>query len=134
MRLRIQHQKKKYYLNQLQWTYTGNYGRAYEVGVAHGEQTGHLVVYCNASIIVIDFNVLQSKKYSFFIDGELVDLSIEKIGNSFEYECQINTDAKTPLNEKRRQSHQEEYRLIMGGLIIVLAIVLLLLRTMNASQ
>lgn len=120
-------------MNQLQWKYTGNYGKPYEVALAHGEESGHLVIYCNTNILVIDFKVLDSKKYSFFIDDELVDLSIEKTGEGFEYDCQINTNAKTPLNEKRRKSNQEDIRLIMGGLIVVLALMLIALKIMNAN-
>lgn len=114
-------------LNQYQWAYTGNYGVSYQVGVAHGASSGHLVIYCNKNIIAIDFNVLQSKKYSFFIDDELVDLSIEKVGQDFAYDCQINTNVNTPLNQRRRQENQEDFRLLMSGLIVVLFIIWLVL-------
>ena len=125
--------KNAYCLNQFQWTYTGHYGQAYYVGIAHGAETGHLVIYCNKSIIAIDFNVQQSKKYSFFIDDELVDLSIEKVGKNFSYTCNINKDANTNRNQERRKNAREEYRLLMSGIIIVLLIVLIVLRYGNAT-
>lgn len=118
-------------MNQFHWTYTGNYGKAYHVSIAHGEETGHLVIYCNTNIMVIDFSVLDSKQYSFFIDDELVDLSIEKTEEGFAYHCQINTNANTPLNERRRKANQEDFRLVAGGLIVILTLILFLLKMHN---
>lgn len=120
-------------MNQFQWKYTGHYGQAYQVGIAHGAETGHLVIYCNTSIIAIDFNVQQSKKYSFFIDDELVDLSIERVGDEFSYTCNINTEANTSKNQARRKENQEDFRLLMSGLIIVLLIMLIFLRYANVA-
>ena len=58
-------------MSQMSWTYIADDGARYDVGLFHGDSTGHLLVYCNARIVVIDFSVLASKNYSFFINDEL---------------------------------------------------------------
>ena len=47
---------------------------------------------------MLDFRVLKSKEYSFFIDDELCELTIEKKGDHFFYSFEFNRKADTPLN------------------------------------
>ncbi len=57
-----------FYMSQITWTYVDDDGYSHNVGLFHGDNSGHLVVYCNSRIVVIDLKVLTSKNYSFFID------------------------------------------------------------------
>ena len=88
-------------MSQMQWTYIDDFGRRYRVGLYHG-RTGHLLIYCNARILVIDFNVLSSKKYTFFINHELCDVLVERNDNRFAYGFEIDRKTRTPWNDRRR--------------------------------
>lgn len=98
------------------------------VGLFHGVRTGHLMIYCNSKIIQVDFNVRDSTSYSFFIDEELCEVSIEKRDGRFFYDFKINKEADTPLNRKRKKTVSHNKRILIAffvGLAIFLSIGLL---------
>lgn len=90
-------------MSQFKWTVTGNRGKNFNVGLYHGSSSGHVLVHCNRRIVLIDFNVRETKTYSFFLDDELCELTIERAGDQFLYGLQINREADTPLNRVRRR-------------------------------
>lgn len=75
---------------QLNWQVTNQRGRQFTVGVYHGASTGHLVVHCNSRVILIDFNVCQTKTYSFLLDEDLCELRIDREGNDFAYDLDLD--------------------------------------------
>lgn len=108
------------------WNITGPQGKSYNLGLFHGETTGHVVVHCNNSIVVIDFNVSESKTYSLFLDEELCEVTIDHTGGaSFSYDCKINHEVETPLNQQRKKTRAEEDRVEKVRLIAACAVVLI---------
>jgi hypothetical protein len=103
--------------------YLGDNGRQYNVGLFHGDRTGHLMVMCNARIVLIDFSVKQAKDYSFFIDDELFELSVEGKPGHYAYNCSINEDADTPRNRIRKKQKKLDFRKTVA-LIAIFALVL----------
>ena len=61
-------------MNHYTWTYVGDAGRNYRVGLMYGPRTGHLLIYIGSKIVQVDFKVFESKEYSFFIEDELSDV------------------------------------------------------------
>jgi len=66
------------------------------------------MVHCNSSVILIDFNVLKSKNYSFYIEDELCQFSIDRQGSVFSYDFKVDAEADTPRNRRRREAEREE--------------------------
>lgn len=95
---------------QRNWLYLGETGRRYNVGMFHGDRTGHVLILCNSRIVLIDFSVQQSKQYSFFIDDELFEFSINRQHDRYAYECNINEEADTPRNRIRKEQKKNDYR------------------------
>ena len=111
-------------MSQITWTYVADDGYRHKVGLFHGDNSGHLLVYCNTRIVVIDFGVQQSKNYSFFIDDELCDISIEENNGKFSYGFNIDQVTDTPRNRGRRKMIRSEYKynLMIGvAFILILA-------------
>ena len=108
---------------QMQWVYLDDCGGRHKVGLYHGSQSGHVMVHCNGRVIVIDFNVFNTKKYSFLINDELCDLHLERTDNRFAYGLEINKKANTPANARRRMRARSGwiksllYAAIMFGVI-----------------
>ena len=90
-------------MSQLAWTYVDDYGDKYNVGIVHVAPNGHIVVQCNNKIMIIDFNVLKNKTYSFFLGPELCELNVKREKENFSYGLTINDQADTPLNKLRRR-------------------------------
>ena len=109
-------------MNRFNWTYVADKGVKHHVGLMHGAESGHLLVYCDAKIILIDFEILEDKKYSFFIDEQLCEISIEKIKGQFYYSFEVNKTADTPRNNLRKKI---ERRHMMQGFAMIGAILLL---------
>ncbi len=84
---------------QLHWNYTSNQGQQYVVGLYHGPQSGHFIAYCNSAIIIIDFNVKNSKSYSFFLDNDLCHLKIQEENQAFSYDFDVEMEAN-PSHEE----------------------------------
>ena len=96
-------------MSQMQWTYLDDRGGRYNVGLYHGSATGHLMIHCNGRIVVIDFNVFTNKKYSFLINDELCDLHVENNDGAFAYGLEINKDANTPANMRRKKRDRSDW-------------------------
>jgi hypothetical protein len=122
-------------MSQMTWTYIDDQGSLHEVGLFHGDTTGHLLVYCNGRIVVIDFNVLATKHYTFFINEELCDIMVEEKDGKFLYGFKIDQQIDTPRNRGRRKMIRSEVRqaLVIAGifLLLILLTVYLLLRFNN---
>lgn len=116
-------------MSQITWTYVDDDGFPHQVGLFHGDNSGHLLVYCNTRIVVIDFSVLTSKNYSFFINEELCDLAIEEKEGKFSYGFSIDQITDTPRNRGRRKLKRFETRqtLMMGVAFIIMVTMMVFL-------
>lgn len=112
-------------MSQMTWTYIADDGSRHKVGLFHGDNTGHLMIYCNANIMVIDFSVLSSRNYSFFINDELCDIAVEENEGKFSYGFKVDQITDTPRNRVRRKRIRGEVQqsLIIGA-VFILAIIL----------
>lgn len=113
---------------QHSWTYADNTGFHYNIGLYHGKETGHVMVYCNKSIIIIDFNIRSQKKYSFYVGEEFFELflnHLDPVKNEYSYELKINKDIMSPLNKVRKEN-QRKYNLIalLLGIVIFGSIII----------
>jgi hypothetical protein len=111
-------------LNHYTWTYVAGEGRNYNVGLLHGNTTGHLLIYAGAKIVTIDFRVFESKKYTFFIEDELCEIRLERRGEEMYYFFEIDKKTDTPLNRERRQIERKYLRqslLAMAAFAVVVA-------------
>ncbi|MDQ3017464.1 MAG: hypothetical protein M3R25_12185 [Bacteroidota bacterium] len=111
-------------MSQITWTYVDDDGNRHKVGLFHGDSTGHLMVYCNETIVVIDFGVETSKKYSFLINEELCDIAVEEKQGRFSYGFSIDQITDTPRNRGRRKmvrSQMKQSLLLGAGFLIVVA-------------
>lgn len=109
---------------QMQWTYVSDAGIAYRVRLYHGSQTGHVLVTVNNKVTIIDFFVRASRRYTLFLEDELMLLDIEKIGDGFGYSFRIDEEADTERNlSRRRAAWRRNSRLavitVLAGCIIV---------------
>lgn len=114
-------------MNRFNWTYVADKGKKHHVGLMHGAESGHLLVYCDAKIILIDFEILEDKTYSFFIDEQLCEIVIELIDGQFYYSFEINKTADTPRNNLRKKI--ERKHLLQGVLLIAGILVLTIIFT-----
>lgn len=105
---------------QQNWHLTGIWGRKYLVGLYHGTDSGHLVVHLNQKVLLVDFNVLEPKVYSFFIDQELYELTINRQGPEFAYDLRVNTEAETPRNLERKANDKKELRLYFYSILVTI--------------
>ncbi len=104
---------------QLNWTYTSDRGQRYTIGMYHGSESGHFLVYCNSKIILIDFHVQKSSAYSFFIENELLEIKIEEDGNGgFDYDFTLNEKVETPKNQERKKRSSKHFTWSMAGLVL----------------
>ncbi len=109
---------------QHNWAYTSSSGRQYVVGLYHGQESGHLMVYCDLRIIRIEFGVLDTYMYSFFIEDELLELKIERQGTGFKYLFEVNRQVDTPRNRARKIAEKSDFQRLI--LLILLGIVMLI--------
>jgi hypothetical protein len=116
-------------LPQFNWTYPGDDKKLYHVGLFHGKQTGHVLVHCNARIMLIDFGVLDSKTYTFFINDELFELKLDRRGDRFFYTLEIDNKADTPKNRARKKVERRYWLqtlLVILGLAAVVTVAIFL--------
>ena len=98
---------------QINWVLLDYQDRPHRVGLYHGDQSGHVLIHCEMRVIKIDFSVLESKTYTFFLEEELCELRIFKEKQGFSYELVINKKSDTPLNRARKQAQRVERRQVL---------------------
>lgn len=89
----------------------------------HGQESGHVLVHINSKITIIDFNVLEPKTFSFYINKELLQIIIDKEGKEFKYELKIDEKAHQEVNEYyKKQSNKYKIQTIafIAGFILVI--------------
>ena len=113
-------------MNQFHWTYWDYFGRRHTVGILHGIKTGHLLIHLNSNVLIIDFNVFQSKKYSFIINNEICELQIKEAESGFKYDFGLNEEQeakrKALQKKKDRQYLYEKIGAIAITSIFILSI------------
>ncbi len=111
---------------QLGWVLLDSHGGRHRVGLYHGDNSGHLVIHCNLRVVQIDFSVKESRTYSFFIEDELCELSLQKEPDGrFSYAFLVNKTVDTPRNRDRKADQHRNNRqvgLFIGGFVLVLAL------------
>lgn len=115
-------------MSQLTWTIVSQSGKLFKVGMYHGEKSGHLLVHCNLKVMLVDFNVLETRSYSFFIEDEFCELTVEKAEGQFRYGLELNTKIDTPLNRARNSKNKRHlwqsvfFFLVLFGVAAVVAL------------
>lgn len=95
------------------------------------------MIHCNAKVIIIDFNVLESKTYSFFINQELCEIELERKGDTFYYHFHVNHTADTPLNRVRKARERKFWRqalLFIAALALCLTALLLIINRLTRPE
>ncbi len=111
-------------MKQFHWNHIDQMGKIHKVGLLHGARTGHVLIHVNGKITSIDFKVLDSKQYSFFINEELIELQIIKHKDHYEYTMEINEEVKTPLNKKRKKERKKMgFQTLAFSAALILAII-----------
>ncbi len=111
---------------QVNWVYLDDQGGRHRVGLYHGDRSGHLMIHANMRVVQIDFSVLDTKTYSFFIEDELCEVIVEKMKNGhFGYEFRVNKTVDTPRNRIRKVDNKRNNRQLawfVTGVVAVIAI------------
>ncbi len=91
----------------------------------HGQESGHVLVHVNSKITIIDFNVLEPKTFTFYINKELIQIIIHKEEQEFKYELKIDEKAKEALdNTKVKDSSKDRNQTIAFVIVFILLICL----------
>lgn len=106
------------------WTYVSDNSEQYQVGLVHGEASGHVLIHVDGKIVTIDFNVRESKTYSFFLGHELCRIELDQRGaaGTF-YDFKIDRKVDTPLNQARKQRERKHLRqtfMVVGGVALAI--------------
>lgn len=111
-------------MKKASWIYLGNHGSRTKVGLMHSPRKGHLMIYSNMKVVIIDFNVFETSSYPLFIDEELCHIHITKVGNGFEYSFEIDEKADTPLNQYRKEKGKKDWNrsLMLFSVVFIFAI------------
>ncbi len=120
------------------WVYLDNHGGKHRVGLYHGDQSGHLAIHCNLKIIQIDFSVKETRTYSFFIEEELCEITLEKMPDgTFQYGFELNKKVDTPLNRLRKADDRKVRKQLVYfglGFVSLLAILFFGLKFYGKQQ
>lgn len=122
-------------MKQYDWIYVSNLGKRYHVGLLHSPSSGHLLIFINSRISVVDFSVLETKHYPLFLDDQLCEIRINLVEDQFKYTFYIDEEADTPLNHARKKLERKHFRqsfAFIGGFIILIAVALWAFRYLNS--
>ncbi len=67
------------------WTFYDPQSGTQTLGLYHGADSGHVLVFHNSNVLIIDFGIRESKSYTIQHNDSLITLGIERAGSSFDY-------------------------------------------------
>lgn len=112
---------------QFAWNVHPEGGRPWKIGLFHGDDTGHVMLYCNNVVTQVDFSVRDSRVYSLMLDDELCQVLIDKQSDgSFTYDCKLDEEKMAAKKAARQaalslEKKEEKERLTLGiGFIVFL--------------
>ena len=73
-------------MSQWRWTFYDPHEGTQTLGLYHGEESGHVMIYLNHQVVIIDFMVHQSKSYSIVVNDLLVKLNLNESDGLFSYD------------------------------------------------
>ena len=108
---------------RFKWIYLEGEGVQHHVELFHGRRNGHVLLTCNGKVILTDFDVRQSKSYTFFINEEMCKVHLKHKGIKFKYSFEIDRKVDTPLNRIRKERSRKYnfYIALMFILVVVTA-------------
>lgn len=110
-------------MGQMAWTLVDDYGAKHRIGLVHGDENHHLMVYCDDRILLIDFDVKNSRNYSFFLNEMLVDISLEEKKGKFAYGLEVDEKSDTPRNRLKKQQDKRHLYLTLMAFTVFAAFV-----------
>lgn len=109
---------------QLNWTYYSLSGIPYSIDMYHGDDSGHLILFVNSEIILIEFNQKESNSYSFYIENQLLEFSITEESLKYVYEL-IPQLPEAPSDLKEEKYFDEHFWIPLIIIIIALNLIFL---------
>ncbi len=98
-------------MKQHNWKYQDQKGKNHFIGLMHGVDSGNLIVHCNSKVIVIDFQILFDKTYSFMLNEDLCTISIKKEeDNTYKYHLEVENPNKVKaVNGKPKEKPKASF-------------------------
>lgn len=116
-------------MNSANWTYVGSRRQQYKIVLKHGIESGNFAIFCNKKPMIIDFDIFDSKSFSFFIEEELCQIEVIKEGDKFTYKFDVDQKADTPLNRRRKSAFKKNFNkgILVGvfSTIVIFSIIFL---------
>lgn len=112
---------------QLNWTYYSLTGLPYQIDMYHGDDSGHLILFVNHEIILIDFDKKENHTYSFYIENQLLEFSISE--KDLEYEYVLTPQLPSAEGIPKEKYFDQHFWIPL--IILIIAINLILLITKN---
>ncbi len=122
--------KVQYFLMQAFWEYTNKHQYTYLVGLYHGDKSNHVIIYCDNSIIKIDFNIVHTISYNFMLDDELFSLKIDIQNEIPNYILTITDHNKIIPQISQKTKKLNRKHLILITLIVTFALLFFLSMTL----
>lgn len=113
-------------MSQLNWTLVDDFDGIYEVGLYHGDKSKHVLIYVNEKPVIVDFNINETKKYSFYVGHELCDLRIVKESDTYTYSFIPNKTIATPLNQARSLQNKK-YKWYIVAIVCALIFLIMII-------
>lgn len=115
-------------MSQLHWSYKDKDNLVHNIQLYHGAESGHIMIYVNQKIVLIDFHIQSDKSYGFFIDSVFFELFISGSLRSYSYKLVSDnqTMAYTDLEKEEiyRELKQKRITLIIVFTIFTISILL----------
>jgi len=108
-------------MSQANWAYCNKRGQLYKIGLYHGDDSGNVVIYCNNQILTIDFEIEGPKSYTFYLDQDVCEVSIEEREVGYFYDFCVNDEkASDPPHKQESHSNEHSYRLYASLAVLLL--------------
>lgn len=72
-------------MSECRWKYYDPQAGQQYLGLFHGDKSGHLMIYHNHQVVIIDFKVTSDRSYSYLANNHIHTFNVIKNMNDFSY-------------------------------------------------
>jgi len=110
-------------MSQLHWLYRDTEKLLHNIQLYHGAESGHLLIYVNDKIVLIDFHIQTDKSYGFYIDSVFFELFISGKSGNYNYKLVSENRVLNYTDLEKKEINRDLIHTRITWLIVITIII-----------
>ncbi|MBK9255557.1 MAG: hypothetical protein IPM42_08730 [Saprospiraceae bacterium] len=116
-------------MSQLHWSYEDTDKLLHNIQLYHGAESGHLLIYVNDKIVLIDFHIQSDKTYGFYIESVFFELFISGNPGNYSYKMVKGNSILDYTDLEKKETYRDLMHKRITWIFVITIVILSILLT-----